>query len=323
MPRVRIVQLRILGAMLGACWAVQVAKPMVGTPYVSDMDQNRVAMRLLWEGRDPYATIGPHQTAELRQGFRYLYPLTAPLVVAPLAWLTAGQFRLVWVALTAFAFLFLASRDGLHRMLIAGSGAFYMFAYLVQWTPALATALFVPATGFLIAAKPQLGLAVLAGLRSWRDLWIVLTLAAALSLASVILWPWWPSRWLAMLGTADHVRSLVSVPGGPLLLLALIRWRQWEGRLLAAMAIIPQTPSVETTLLLLLIPQTWAGVTVLAVGTWITVLAVSNVHSFPSYLDFSAAHAQMLVLTVYLPALVMVLRRPKGTPAEVGHALIQ
>lgn len=53
--------------------------------------------------------------------------------------------------------------------------------------------------------------------------------------------PVWPSRWLQALSGADHFRPLIARPGGFLVLLALLRFRDPDARLLLALALVPQT----------------------------------------------------------------------------------
>ena len=51
-------------------------------------------------------------------------------------------------------------------------------------------------------------------------------------------------------------KSPITVLGGPLLLLSVMRWRRPEGRLLLAMSLLPQNMLFYDQLLLWLIPKT-------------------------------------------------------------------
>jgi hypothetical protein len=56
----------------------------------------------------------------------------------------------------------------------------------------------------------------------------------------------------------------VTVPGGALLLLALIRWRRWEAWLLVVFVLIPQTFHPLATLAMVLLPRPLLGKSAIA-----------------------------------------------------------
>ena len=90
--------------------------------------------------------------------------------------------------------------------------------------------------------------------------------AVGFTVVTLVLWPWWPREWLAQLSTVTHMSAPVTRWGGPLLLLAALRWRRPEARLLLGLSCIPQTPVVyEAVPLFLLVTTLREGVALLVV----------------------------------------------------------
>jgi hypothetical protein len=109
----------------------------------------------------------------------------------------------------------------------------------------------------------------------------------------------------------------VTALGGPLLLLAALRWRRWDARLLLAMAIVPQTPAIYTVLPIGLLSLTRMQALLFCLSThlafaaqfWFVPRAAPNTHAEVATVCLNAF--------VYLPWLVAVLRRPnEGTMPE-------
>ena len=127
---------------------------------------------------------------------------------------------------------------------------------------------------------------------------------------SFLILPGWFGEWWATLASAPHVVAPIVRPGGLLVLLALLKWKRADARLLVAMACMPHTTAPYETIPLFLIPQTWLqawglwGLAGLAyVGQWAT-------GPYLSQADYWASGARWIVLLLYLPCLVVVLRRP-------------
>lgn len=105
-----------------------------------------------------------------------------------------------------------------------------------QWSPLLAAAALAPALGALAAVKPTLGRAMLA----YRARWRAALPAAAVLAASLVVLPGWPRGWLANLAHVEGHPAPAFTAAGCALLLALLRWRQPEARLLVVLACGPQ-----------------------------------------------------------------------------------
>jgi len=111
-------------------------------------------------------------------------------------------------------------------------------------------------------------------------------------------------------GTKSNRRE-ATIMGGPVLLLALLRWRRPEARLLLALAIVPQSILFYDQLLLWLVPATMRQSVLLSL---LSVLAlILGERGFPAgagHAEVTAAYAPMIMALLFLPCLIMVLRRP-------------
>jgi len=309
--RARIAIAVVVALFAGAVVAFDYARTPLDIK--TDIDQVWYAARVLLQGRDPYALIGPGR--EFDGPWPLYYPLTAAVAIAPLGALSVLAARVLLVAIPSGLLAFFLTRDGYHRLPIFASGAFIASIKLVQWPPLLASALFVPWLGFLAAAKPNLGLAVLAGMRSGKDLAISMATIVAITLLAFAVQPGWYGEWRQAVASAPHFRSYVAIPGGQLLLLSLLRWRLPEGRILAALAIVPQTPSITTALLLLLIPRARRDVAILAMLTYIPLFFVPPSPAYSSFAEWADVMGWALLLCAYFPALFFLLRQPNVGPA--------
>ena len=100
-----------------------------------------------------------------------------------------------------------------------------------------------------------------------------------------------------------HALAPVTLPGGALVLLAGLRWRRPEARLLLAMACLPHTVAFYEAVPLFLVPQRWTE----ACGLWAsTLIAYLLARHAGTYI----AGAHLIVWLGYLPAVAMVLLRP-------------
>ena len=102
-------------------------------------------------------------------------------------------------------------------------------------------------------------------------------------------------------------------PLGFLLLLAAIRWRSAEGRLLLAIAFVPQTALPYELVPLVLIPASLMEMGIFVVVSWIPVAVAAGwlglSHSIAGWTPTSWTAS---LAAVYLPMLYLVLRRPRA-----------
>ena len=119
--------------------------------------------------------------------------------------------------------------------------------------------------------------------------------------------PAWPKWWLASLHARTEMTPRV-LGKGFLIVLAVLRWRRPEARLLIALALIPQTPNWYEALPLHLIPATYrqslAYSLVSSLGYVIAGCSFGTIRRAPT-----SDVGSMMVAFAYLPALALVLRR--------------
>jgi hypothetical protein len=258
--------------------------------------------RVLLAGGNPYLT--PPDVAPFFIEEQLFYPLTALVATVPFSRLPYHLALAAFFGIGSGWLAYAVARTGPHRLALFCGAPFIVSALLGHWSPYLAAALLLPAAGFLIAVKPNLGLAALVTSPSRA---MVLG-ATALIGVSLVVMPTWPVRWFAVLALAPpHLVPVATWLGAPLLLAAL-RWRRPEARLLLAMALLPQTATFADQLLLFLVPQSRRQSLALAL--------ISAVGAVAWMVRISAGgHPAMVggpyvIVSVYLPALVVVLRQP-------------
>jgi hypothetical protein len=179
----------------------------------------------------------------------------------------------------------------------------------------------MPSLAFMWACKPNIGLAMFAGWPSRR----AAIGAAVLVLVSLALAPGWPSEWFSTIGAAPQYLAPVFRPGGILLLLAWVRWREPEARMLGALAVLPHTTNLYEMVPLFLIPRRAVELGVLMAGTYLahmlTHVPASVVGGRPeAAAAFLAANWPVYLVCCYLPSLIMVLRRSATAHPEQHSA---
>ena len=267
----------------------------------------------LLHGGNPYVLVGPGQVFDSQ--WPALYPATAYLVGIPFAFLSEGFASAMFVALSTFALAYGATRDSWHRLPMFASVAFMSSAHVAQWSILFTAALFIPWLSVAFAAKPQLGIPILAGASSRQGVATALISATVLWCISLALNPTWPGEWLALIRNADQLVAPVVRPGGFVLLLALLRWRRPEAWLIAFMATMPQTSYPYNLLPLLAIGSTYRESAFLSIASSVGALSMvylSDAVGTPAAV--TAGHALLIGLG-YLPAVILVLRRPARAEA--------
>ena len=307
---------RLLAALLvgAAAGALTLWIRLSGRSPFSDFDVMWLAGRALIAGRDPYAAVA----AGFHWPLHYPLPaavLTLPFVVLPQIW-AAGA----WIAFGFGLLAYFLTARGWWALLCLASYPAVDCAQVAQWSPLVTTIAFVPWLAFLAVAKPTTG-AVMAIAYANRTLERKTFLRAAgiaivLVVASFIARPTWPSEWRRSIATAYHFTPIVFRPGGVILLTALLRWRRPEARLVALFAIMPQSMAPYDAMPLLLTICTRREALAVA---WLSYLALPFLQTrVGTGIEFTNAvehNAPILLLTVYLPALVLVLRRANQGPA--------
>jgi hypothetical protein len=170
-----------------------------------------------------------------------------------------------------------------------------------QWSPALTVAALLPTLGWLAAVKPTLGLGALFYRLDWR----AFAGAALLGVASIAILPAWPREWLANLHYVVSHPPPIATPLGFVLILSAIRWRTPEGRLLLAMACVPQLLFFVDQLPVYLVARSRAQMAALALcGTVAWLIWFAQLKSGDLYVMMAAPY---VIIGVYAPALLLVL----------------
>jgi hypothetical protein len=282
----------LIGLSTGVfCWYLMVRLHQGAGDFIWAI---RAAQDLLAR-RNPYRS--PYQ----------LYPLPAALFGLPLTWLkpelAGGIFYGVSSALLAFGI----SRFGYERLLIFLAYPYWAGMITVQWIPIIMASAFFCALTPAILAKPQIGLPVLATHLNRKNV----VIAIATLLLSLIVMPHWISLWLGNLGGYSRFIPLLVLPG-PLLALALLRYKDWDSWLLFLAACMPQRWFYDP-FSLWLIPKTRREIIYTAGLSWIP--GIWRWYHPPH--NFIEA-GRWMVLWMYLPMLVVLfLRKTKPTQQAV------
>lgn len=245
------------------------------------------------------------------------YPLPAVLLAVPFIWLPLDLARPVFDILVGWAFTFaLWKHRGPYALLALASGTYLFSMASGQTTPLMVAASLIPVLGFLLAAKPNTSVALWISQPSWLAVLGVL-LAVALSLAVL---PSWPREWwMALPADKAQLAPPILRPFGFCLLLAALRWRMPEARLILAIAFLPQTTLPYELVPLALVPRNRAEMTVYVIGSWIAVAAADRLGGDPGMAQWAASGWLVTLVAVYGPMIYLLLRRGgRAAPTKVG-----
>jgi len=297
------------GGSRGRRWAIALALGAASALYsgfsfhtatkTPDFAYFWTAARVLLSGGDPYAGRPGVEGWTLADPF--FYPLPAAFPILPFCWLPMPIAGALVMGISGGLLAWVLTREGAHRLWMFASAPYVMALKVGQCSPILVAAAFLPALGWLLPWKPQLGLPLFLYRPSARA-----AILAAAALAASFAWhPGWVGSWLR------NVRELESHPApllalaGPLLVLAALRWRTPEGRLLLALALTPQLLFFADQLPLQLVARTrrqsamLAAASLVAFGGWYALLEPGDRYVLDA--------APWVMSLLYLPALAVVL----------------
>ena len=237
-----------------------------------------------------------------------LYPVPAALFGLPFVWMqpevAAGAFWGISSALLAFGL----TREGYTRLLIFLAYPYWAGILTAQWIPLIMASAFfsllLPAT----MAKPQIGLPVFLTHLTLRGF----LACAVVGLASLVVAPNWPVTWLRYAAGYQRFVPLFVLPG-PLLALALLRYRERDALFLFLSSIMPQRWFYDA-FILWLIPRSrrqivWTVFLSWGAGIWRWYHAPQSFTQVGRY----------CVLFFYLPMLAVVLLRTGFTTEDTGE----
>jgi hypothetical protein len=249
------------------------------------------------------------------------YPLIAALLAVPLVRLqpevAAGLFFGISSALLAFGL----TRRGYERLLIFLAYPYWAGIITAQWSPIITASAFFPLLLPVTMAKPQIGLPVFLTHTTRRGILACL----ALGVLSLVLMPKWPLLWLGQLGNYQHFIPLLVFPG-PLLLLALLRYRDRDAILLLLAALVPQRWFFDS-FILWLIPKSRREILATVFFSW--GVGIWRWYHTPHTMREVGVWS---ILGIYLPMLAIVLLRSRadqmgirpsangGEAANINHA---
>jgi hypothetical protein len=266
----------------------------------SDFDLLYLAAARLVRGDNPYPF--PAQS--------FPYPLPAVLLGVPFTFIRLGLARPIFDVLVGWLFVYALWRyRGSYALLAVASAAYLEAVVHGQTTPLMVAASLIPALGFLLAVKPNTS----AGLWIARPSWLgLLGVFVFVGLSFALMPSWSQEWWLALPADNTMLAPPILRPLGFLLLLAAIRWRTPEGRLLLAIAFIPQTTLLFELVPLALIPANRLEMIVYVAGSWIAFIVADQLHLSQSMSAWAAVGWPVTLCAVYVPMLYLVLRRPKS-----------
>jgi len=226
------------------------------------------------------------------------YPFTAGLFALPFVHmrpeLAAGLFYGLGSSLLAFG----VTRHGYHRLGIFLAYPYWIGLLTVQWCAVIAASAFFPLLLPVTMAKPQVGLPIFLTRCSRRG-FVACTVVGVLSLIAM---PRWPLLWIGQMGYYQHFIAILVLPG-PLVLLALLRYRDRDALLLLLTSLMPQRWFFDS-FILWLIPKSRREILIAVVFSWCA--GIWRWYHYPtSYVQVG----RWIVLSTYLPILAMVLLR--------------
>lgn len=261
------------------------------------------AARYLLDGKDPYVML----PGGFKEPFEtpLLYPLPTVLAVVPFARLSMAAAGGIVMGLSSALLSFVLTRRGWHQLWMLASASFVMAVSLGQWSPLVVVAALQPSLGALASMKPNIGLAAFA----YRPTLKMVIGGLIVFAASIIVLPAWPLEWMhAVRSLPGHPAPIFIARGlGLVLLLAALKWRSPEGRMLLVSALVPQLPLFADQLPLLLAARTRLELIALTALSqigfllWFTLLTPKE--------PYVPQAAPYVLAFMFVPALVLVLRR--------------
>lgn len=272
----------------------------ISYPVANDFEIPHCAAGRLLAGQDPYR-CSTHGMAS--------NPLTTVLVFVPLAGLSAAAAGALVIGAAVGLLAWALNREGEPWRLLALLSVPLVYAIqITQWAPLFLAATYLGWLYPVVLLKPQLGIPV--GIMQFGRRRALVTLALGLSTFLVL--PDWPARWWSQAHNYDGFMPLLVLPG-PLLLLALRRWRTVPARWLLLLSLMPQRDWYDA-LLLWTIPRNARQTLALTIFSWLMWL--------PTLVWGRGALGEWerpwQVVTLYLPCLVFVLMQPAVPQTPVG-----
>jgi hypothetical protein len=248
-----------------------------------------LAQRFL-AGKNPYDT--PNEQ----------YPFPAALFGMPFVHMRPEIAASIFWGLSSFLLALGLTSEGYHRVLVFLAYPYWLGLLTAQWSTIIMASAFFPLLLPVTLAKPQVGLPVFFTRLSRRGV-VACLIVALLSFALLPRWPW---LWLGQTGYYQHFFAILIVPG-PLVLLALLRYRDRDAWLLVLTSLMPQRWFFDS-FILWLIPKSRRAIIVTVALSWCA--GIWRAYHPPT--SFNEV-GRWIVLSTYLPMLAIVLfRKPEA-----------
>lgn len=255
--------------------------------------------RELLAGRNPYSHLPPGAIG---------YPLTAVILVLPLTWLSDPVAAGVFFGISSGMLALGVTRQGYHRLFVFLAYPYWAGLLTAQWVPLIMAGACFRSLLPLTTTKPQIGLPVFLTRLSKRGF---IATGIFVGITFVVM-PSWCKYWLAQAVRYEHFIPILIFPG-PLLLLALLRYRERGAQLLLLSAIMPQRWFYDA-FTLWLIPRSRKEILYTALFSWgAGIWRWYHVpHSFHEV-------GRWAVIFLYLPMLFLVLFRSRARTRDASE----
>lgn len=268
---------------------------------------------------DPYKLVGRGLVYDSK--WPLMYPATTYVAAIPFAVLPDRFASVLFIALSSFALAYGITARTWHLLPLFASVAYLTSVQLAQWSILITAILFVPWLAVFAAAKPQAALPVILSSPKSVSIKAAVIGAALLFAASLTFLPSWPIEWMSLIRGAQQFRAPIVRFGGIGIALVLLRWRRQEAWLVFLMALVPQSWAWYNVLTLLAIPATYREACVLSVVSSIGAIGAAYFAAGKSPSEFDAIWGAAMVAFAYLPATIVVLRRP-NTTASINDSAV-
>jgi hypothetical protein len=237
------------------------------------------------------------------------YPLPAAFVALPFLHVPPESAAGLFYGISSFLLALGLTRDHYRRLLVFFAYPYWAGLFVAQWSALITASAFFPLLLPATMMKPQVGLPVFLTRLSRRGL-LACVFVAGLSLAVLPRWPW---LWLGQTHYYEHFIPLLVFPG-PLLLLALLRYRERDAWLLLLSAILPQRWFFDS-LTLWLIPKSRREIVFPACFSW----GAGIWRWFHQPANFTEV-GRASVIFFYLPMLIVLLLRSWSASEPLADA---
>lgn len=237
------------------------------------------------------------------------YPLPAAFVGLPFLGMKPEIAGAAFYGISTFFLALGLTKENYGRLRVFLAYPYWAGLLTAQWCALIAASAFFPLLLPATMIKPQVGLPVFLTRLSRRGVLACLVTAGL----SLVVLPQWPMLWLRQTQYYEHFIPLLIFPG-PLLLLALARYRERDAWLLILAAIMPQRWFFDS-FTLWLIPKSRREMLFTAPLSWGA--GIWRWYHLP--LNFTEV-GRAAVIFLYLPMLCVVLfRSSRGTQFDSAH----